>query len=221
MIKNKVILFGVLLLLFLGSIFIGNPDYWFEEKEAEGQEPSIYQKFNIAVEQYYKQKYDQALSSWNKIFSYGQTTQEILLKSIFNLGNVHFKITEKLENKKKWKRALTSINLSLEYFRDAIEQARYLPNKQIESKAVFNYELARKKKKILEDLQRLEKQKQDAQKGPYELLLELVQTEKEILDLLNQIDSNKRSNFFIKKKEQLQNKRIESLIKIKLLEKFL
>jgi hypothetical protein len=212
--KKEIIIASAVLLLSFGTAFYAAmQDRWGFTNSPLAE---VYQSYNQGRTEYSLKQYPAAEKTWLSALIHEQADEQITRRSLFNLGSNAFQESLQSENSDDLKTAIEQTEKSILRYRDLLSR---LSSTDIPDypDAEHNLAIARLRLKFLTEKHKNQKQQDDQQKDPYQLLNEIIQTEQQIQTLLGQLSSssspgekNKLREILIKLQKQ-NTARIESL----------
>ncbi len=179
-----------------------------------------YSKYNLAVVYYRQQNYQKALDQLKALLNSTEIDSNQLGNIHYNLGNSLYRLSEQ---QKDIAESIKLLEQCLLHYRTVIDREEQkskhssIPIEKDED-ARFNYVLARTKLKLLNDELQKQKDKQEKEKPIYQLLKELREKEKMILDQLGTMKNDPFSKQSITQREELLKMRKKNFEQLHIIE---
>lgn len=205
--KFYFLIFILFALIFIGiSIWYSGKAIWSPNLPEDKKEWNAIHKYNKARDLYRENKLEDATQLWSSTTTDSTGSWEVSLKSLYNLGNSYFEQATNLEKEGKLQNAMDVLKQSLAYYRDVLDQIikENNQNNTLKTDTAFNFEITRRKIKILEDQlkqQQKDQEDQKKQKNIYELAKQILEEEKQLekyLETLKQLPDSEEKNQQIK-----------------------
>lgn len=198
--KKEIIVAALLILLsFAAAFYFSVKERWYL---ADSPISQVYKSYNQGRTEYSLKQFPAAEKTWLNTLVHEKADERITRRSLFNLGNNAFRESIQHENSGDLKTAIEYTQQSILRYRDLL--SRLSPQDEPDyPDSQHNLALARLRLKFLKEKLRQQQKQEDQQKTPYQLLNEIIQTEQQIAQLLNQLDQTSTPSEKSRLREQL------------------